>query len=145
MSDKLYHEIRGEVTKIYEFMADSKESSFLESENAAVFELIKVTVEFWHYLLSANIDSPDDDALRYACESTFAAVDEFCLISSAYRMQPGARRSSRLVEIPSSLTVKNLYISTYRQLSLETTFEGKCRLLLELFKMQMIFAGLRYE
>jgi len=37
------------------------------------------------------------------------------------------------------------FIAVYRQFAQEKNFEKKCRLLIDLFKLQIIFVGLTYD
>ena len=47
--------------------------------------------------------------------------------------------------IISAASLKEHYISMFQNFITEKNFENKCRILLDLFKMQIVFAGMLYE
>ena len=46
--------------------------------------------------------------------------------------------------ISSMESFKSQFVSMFNQFTNETNFENKCRLLLDLFKLQIVFAGVSY-
>jgi hypothetical protein len=42
-------------------------------------------------------------------------------------------------------SIRDLFLSLYPKFVTETKFENKCRLLLDLFKLQIVFAGAFYD
>jgi len=42
-------------------------------------------------------------------------------------------------------SLRDRFLSLYREFVAETKFENKCRLLLDLFKLQIVFAGAFYD
>jgi hypothetical protein len=47
--------------------------------------------------------------------------------------------------ISSKQTFKTQFFSTFNEFVEEANFERKCRLLLDLFKLQIVFAGMSYS
>jgi hypothetical protein len=124
-------------------MMEPGRSYFLESELGDLRCLIRLTVEFFHYLQAE--DSLIEDNLRYGCDSIFSGVDSFGLVSAAYRVLPGSQHSTPAWDGKSIDSLKEAFATKYREFLGETDFEKRCRLLLDLFKLQIVFAGLSYE
>jgi len=111
--------------------------------------LIRLTVEFEYYLRSNRSAAPYTERFvrNYVCDSILGGVDTFVRATS---------RSSRLIEaIPSrvawdrmaSLSASSFnqeFSATYHEFTTETGFGSKCRLLLDLYKLQIIFAVASY-
>jgi hypothetical protein len=47
--------------------------------------------------------------------------------------------------ISSRESFKTQFISMFNEFTKEANFENKCRLLLDLFKLQMVFASISYD
>ena len=158
-----------EVKKIQSSMIESAKSCFDESELGHLRCLIRLAVEFHDYLghgsveiatrllhgpfakhvtdaQSASADPFNKYDLEYACESIRSGVDSFCILSRAYRMLDSATDSR--VEwgtISSRESFRNQFISTFNRFTGEENFDSKCRLLLDLFKLQIVFAGISFS
>jgi hypothetical protein len=117
-------------------------SHFLDSELEALSGVIRLTVEFFHRLQRVDIDSVDAESLRYWGGSVFAGIDSFMLVCQAYRTTAGQIRSTLLQRVTSRAVLKEEFVAVYGELAAETNFEKRCRLLLDLFKLQIIFAGM---
>ena len=124
-------------------MVESARSLFLESELDDLRCLIRLTVEFFHNLQAE--DSLTKDDLRYVCDSIFSGVASFGLVSAAYRVLPGSQHCTLAWDGKSIDSLKAAFLNKYREFFDETDFERRCRLLLDLFKLQIVFAGLSYE
>jgi hypothetical protein len=133
-----------EVRTIQASMVESA-THFSESELEALRVLIRLTVEFFHYLRRINIDSADVESLLYVAESIFSGVDSFRSLCQAYRTTAGATRSALPQRVMSRAALKEAFAAMYGEFTDETGFERKCRLLLDLFKLQIVFAGLTYD
>jgi hypothetical protein len=125
-------------------MVEAGRSCFLESELDDLRTLVRLTVEFRHYLPGEDPAPGLEDKLRYVCESIFSGVDSFDLVSAAYRALPGAQSTTVGSSVVSIESLKDEFLSGYRALSVETNFENRCRFLLDLFKLQIVFAGLSF-
>ena len=128
-------------------MVESAGSSFLDSELDDLRVIIRLTVEFFYYLQGEDPLPAVDDAqekARYVCESVFSGVDSFDSVSSAYDLLRGARSSTLAPGAKSIDSLKEEFALKYAEFIEEKDFEKRCRLLLDLFKLQIVFAGLSY-
>jgi hypothetical protein len=132
------------VRAIQASMVESARSYFLESELDDLRCLIRLTIEFFHHLQGEHFAPLIEDNLRYVCDSVFSGVDSFGLVSAAYRALPGARSTTVTRDVKSIDSLKEEFVSKYREFSDETDFEKRCRILLDLFKLQIVFAALQY-
>jgi hypothetical protein len=83
--------------------------------------------------------------LRYVIETVFSGVDSFCNVSAAYRMLAGARNSRIDWEGVPKSKFKEQFESLFHEFAGEPDFEKQCRLLLDLFKLEIAFAGFSYD
>jgi hypothetical protein len=162
-------EVFERVQEIQASMVESAESRFDESELGHLRCLIRLAVEFHDYLehgsvkvarsmlqgphakyvpdaQSASADPFNKYDLGFMCESVRSGVDSFCTLSTSYRMLDGATGSK--VEwsmISSKELFRANFAAMFRKFTEEMNFESKCRLLLDLFKLQIVFAGICYN
>jgi len=139
------NDLREQVQAIQHSMVESGAECFLESELDDLRCLIRLTIEFFHYLQGEDLSPLVEDQVNYVCESVFSGVDSFCAVSIACRVMSGARDSKLSQGIWSIESLKEEFISLYREFPSETDFEKRCGLPLDLFKLQIVFAGLSYE
>jgi len=133
-----------EIRAIQAEMADAA-SHFSESEREALRGIMGFTVEFLYYLKRTDMDSLDPYGVEYVNESTVSGLEFFIAVCQVYRITVG-RVGSRLPRsVPSLTALKDQFIAMYQSFLQETTFEKKCGLLLDLFKLQIVFAGLTYD
>jgi hypothetical protein len=167
-------EVFKRVKEIQSSMVEPAKSSFDDSELGHLHALIRLTVEFHGYLehgsvemaqgmrqlpyvgltseefkkdlQSAGTDPFNKYDLGYTCQSILPGVDSFCSVSSAYSKRDGAV-SSRIEwhMISSRELFKATFVSMFNKFTEEGNFESKCRLLLDLFKLQIVFAGISCE
>jgi hypothetical protein len=126
-------------------MTEGGEPFLQEADLADLACLIRLTSEFFYYLQRADAASPDAEAIRYACDSIFSGVDCFILLFAACEIMPGGLPASTLAWdsiLPGKLT--HQFNSAYREYLAEPEFARRCRLLLDLFKLQIVFAGMSY-
>ena len=128
MSMKINDAFVKEVRNLQESMLKPAHSMFLESETDDLSCVIRLTVEFLHHI--QEIDSMDRSEIRYLCESIFSGVESFCVVAAAIRSAWGEQSSAP----PEGATVA----------SVKADFQRRCGLLLDLFKLQIVFAGLSY-
>lgn len=162
-------DVTNRVKEIQTSMVESAQSRPDESELGHLRVVIRLTVEFHDYLENGSVDiatsvlngplakyAPDARGastdpfnkydLDYACESIRSGVDSFCRLSASYRLLEGATNSR--VEwgmISSRESFKMQFVSMFNKFTGEANFESKCRLLLDLFKLQIVFAGISYN
>jgi hypothetical protein len=120
-------------------------SHFSESELARLGVVVRLTVEFFHSLQKPVLDTADPEDLRYVDESVISGIDSFMSLCQAYRYTLGESRSTLPQSIVSMKALAESFIAVYRQFAQEKNFEKKCRLLIYLFKLQIIFVGLTYD
>jgi len=140
-------------------------SCFEESEKDDLRILIRLTLEFDEYLkygipgLRVIAESerhrpggyiiPSNELeleeLKYSLESIFSGIDSFRKVNSAYGILVGATGSKVEWGMVSMTSLKEQFVSMFNEFAVETHFEKKCRLLLDLFKVQIVFAGVFYE
>lgn len=135
---------KAEVQTIQASMVETA-SHFLDSESEALRVVIRLTVEFFHCLQRSDIDSADTENVKYMAESVFSGVDFFRSLCQAYGTTAGATRSVLPQRVTSRAALKEEFIAMYREFAEEMNFEKRCRLLLDLFKLQIIFAGMTYD
>jgi hypothetical protein len=157
------------VKKIQASMVESAQSRLDDAELGHLRTLIRLAVEFQDYLehgsvdiatsllhgphatyvrdaQSASADPFNKYDLEYACESIRSGVDSFCTLTRSYKMLDDAIDTT--VEwsmISSNESLKNNFVSMFNKFSEEAIFETKCRLLLDMFKLQIVFAGIAYK
>ncbi len=120
-------------------------SHFLESEQAALGVVIRLTVEFFHYLNRVGVYTADPKDRLYVGESVISGIDSFMLLCGAYRCTLGETRSTLPQSVLSMKALLEEFIAIYTQFAKEGNFEKQCRLLIDLFKLQIIFVGLTYD
>jgi hypothetical protein len=127
--------------------------------------LIRLAVEFYYYLqvgypdwrpelrrlveshgLGGNVEIELDDLERgYAIASIFSGIDSFVSISGLYCILVGATRSKLQWPNFSAQSLKDQFVAMFHDFEAEDNFVKKCRLLLDLFKLQIVFAGMYCE
>jgi hypothetical protein len=163
------NDVTNRVKEIQTSMMESAQSRLDESKLGDLRVVIRLTVEFHDYLENGSVDiatsvlhgplakyvtdvqkaSTDPFNkydLQFACESIRSGVNSFCNLNESYRILVGAIGSS--VEwgmISSRESFETQFVSMFNKFTEEVNFESKCRILLDLFKLQIIFAGISYD
>ena len=111
--------------------------------------LIRVTMEFNHYLNSAPPwpkfpGDPFHDMI-YMIDKVLINIDSFRTVLHAYGVLVGSTQSGIDWSSVGVRSLKEIFLSLYSEFVTETKFENKCRLLLDLFKLQIVFAGVFYD
>ncbi len=143
-------------------LVEAAKSCFGESELRHLETLIRITVEFDVFLesndilfnkraegLTGNNDYDfgiyrQDPKLMYSIETIFSGIDSFCSVIAAYKILVGAVEGRINFEALSVQLFKYRFMHLFKEFCDETVFEKKCRMLLDLFKMQIVFAGILY-
>jgi hypothetical protein len=86
-----------------------------------------------------------DFDLRYTIETVFSGVDSFSSVSAAYRALAGPIGSTINWDKVSVSTFNEQFTSKFHEFVTELNFEKQCRLLLDLFKLAIVFAGFSYD
>jgi hypothetical protein len=132
-------------------MVEEAASTFSESELDHLRTVVSFTIEFFDFIESADTDSFNTYdrsityELRYNIESIFAGIESYTVVNASYKVLVGATRSRVNWENVSISALRERFIAKYHDFMQETNFENKCRLLLDLFKIQIVFAGMLYD
>jgi hypothetical protein len=139
------NDIQHRILTIRDSMTVSAKGCFTESAIGDLRSLIKVTSEFFQELQQFQNVGALNENMRYAIHSVFSEIDAFCIVSATYRVLIGAEKSSlRWPEI-SVVSFTDQFSLLFNTFLDETNFENQCRILLDLFKLQIVFAGMLYE
>ena len=133
-------ETRQRVEAIQSSMLKHFSGCFSDKELDSLRVVIRLTIEFNHYL---QLSCAHRFCLEYECESIRSGVDFFCTLTRAYRVLVGATES-RIEWDSVAPSFREKFASVFSEFDGEMNFESKCRLLLDLFKLQIIFAGVSY-
>jgi hypothetical protein len=126
-------------------MEESARPGFDDNDIQHLHVLVRLTVQFYDYLSSAP---PSDDPFRdmtYAIDSIFFNIDSFRSVMHSYGVLVGSTTSTIDWNAISTRLLKDEFVSVYRAFVTQTNFESKCRLLLDLVKLQIVFAGVFYD
>ena len=167
-------EVTKRVKEIQDSMVESLKSQFDHSDLGHLRAVIRLTIEFQDYLEHGSVEmaksiqqqpatelstrefvmevqSACEDPfnrfdLSYRCESIFSGVESFCALASAYRKMNGAAGSTLTWGATSAQDeFKTQFGLTFDNFIKEPDAEKKCRLLLDLFKLQIVFVGICYD
>jgi hypothetical protein len=130
---------------IYEPMADASKPAFGESDLSHLHAVVRLTMEFHQFLLPSSLEVPGKDDIRRICDSTIAGIESFVLVHQLYAILVGSIESSLEWDLTSLEQFTQRFNSVYEEFLAERIFERKCRLLLDLFKLQIVFTGMCYE
>ena len=119
------------------------ESTFEEKQLSHLRTLIRLTIEFYDYLNPGN--HPERFELEYSIESILSGIESFCIVNAGYKVLVGAMLTTIAWNQVSALTLKDQFIAMFDEFVAEKAFERKCRLLLDLFKLQIVYAGMFYD
>jgi hypothetical protein len=136
-----FAEVRQHVEAIQVSMVDSATGCFLESELDHLRVVIRLSVEFHYYVQRSCAHV---FCLEYVSESIFSGIDSFMFVFGGYQVLVGATGSEIDWDEVSATSLKQQFARMFDEFARETVFERKCRLLLDLFKLQIVFAGVSY-
>jgi hypothetical protein len=134
-----------EVRAIQSLLLESGRSQLSEEELDHLRGVIRLTVEFSHHLEEDSVRPLEKDELRYLGDTIFSGVDSFLVVSNALRVMTGGTKSTLPWDRVCMGSLKQEFDTRYRNFFVEASFEERCRLLLDLFRLQIIFAGLSYD
>ncbi len=140
-------------------MLEDAKLCFTKSEQDHLHCLIRVTLEFDDYLrkksslfsdMVKDFDGRnhmifDEPETQYAVRSIFSGLDSFCSVNAAYQVLSNTIESRIGLESISTISLKDNFIFMFNKFTKEAKCEVKCRLLLDLFKLQIIFAAAVYK
>ena len=124
-------------------MAESaREIGFDEKELENLKTVVFWTVQFYYY---AQLPCTHRICAEYMFDSIiFGGIKAYCDLTQSYGHFDDATKSRiewSSISVPS---LKGQLTSMFREFDGEPSVEKKCRLLLDLFKLQIVFAGVSY-
>lgn len=135
-------DVRKRVQKIQDSMVEVSKGSLSKRELGYLRVVVRLTIEFLCYIQRGCGHS---FCLEYASESTFSGIDSFCGLTRAYKTLKGAVDSGIDWNEVSVKSLPEEFYRVFDKFDKETNFQKKCRLLLDLFKLQIVFAGASYD
>ena|ERR1700722_18137885 len=136
--------------KITASMVEQAQDDFdgKEIENLGI--LVRLSVQFYNFLTSRGRWPvfPEDSFgnMTYAVDSILWNVDSFrTLIVHCYGIMEGKTKSTVDWNTFMAQSLKERYLSLYGEFLAETDFLKRFRLLLDLYKLQLVFAGIFYD
>ena len=162
-------EVVKRVKEIQASMLQSAECRLGELDLPHLRCLIRLTVEFDQYLQHGstalattmlngpyakyvpNAKAASEDPfnkydLEFTCDSIRSGMESFRAVASTYRNLDGALGTKIHWGMISSIeSFSERWLSMFKAFVQEESFEVKCRLLLDLFKLQIVFAGMSYD
>jgi hypothetical protein len=147
-------------------MREEARSTFSESELESLRVLIRVTFEFAFHLEHPRttelsdylpedpqlrefcLQDPhmfDDFELKYAIDTIISAVEFFTDVHQVYSALADRIDSAVNWDEISRSTLKEKFNLMFEQFKGEPVFEKKCRILLDLFRLQLVFAAFYFD
>jgi hypothetical protein len=130
-------------------MEKSARPGFDDKDIQELRVLIRVTAEFHDYLTSAPPwpQFPGDPFhdMTYMIDKILINIESFRTVLHTYSVLVGSSKSRIDWGTVGVQSIRDLFLSLYPKFVTETKFENKCRLLLDLFKLQIVFAGAFYD
>jgi hypothetical protein len=128
---------------------EAAESCFSEGEQEALRCLIRLAVEFEDYARLIEGGTLNEQEHAYARQSVLSGTESFCSLAAGYRVLVGATGSriewSAISTLASPLLLKAKYLELYEEFLSQTSLEGKCQRLLDLFKLQLLYVAVSYD
>lgn len=123
-------------------MIKSIEDCFSASELDDLRCIVRLAIEFHYYLQLACDHS---FCSEYVSGSIFSGIESFMSLAQAYRVLVGATKSQVEWRHLSLSSLKQKFAGLFEKFDKEEVFEKKCRYLLDLFKLQIVFTGIVYD
>ena len=135
--------------EIKDSMAEAARPVFEDDDIQKLGDLIRLTVRFYHYLTSRGRwpvfpEDPWHD-LTYVTEPIFWFVDDFLDVLKKYDYVPGKVSTAVDWDNVTGDSLRERFLTMYQDFIAEKAFARKCRLLLDLYKLQIVFAGMFFE
>ncbi len=125
------------------FAAAAVDDEFNPSLSGDLRSLVRITIEFHEFLHGREVKRLSDP-VEYMLDTVFSGVSSFQMLhadSNAWRDAGFSRLDWTKVSVP---LLKETFESLFTDFLEENTFEAKCRILLDLFKIQIALAGMLY-
>lgn len=137
------------VMAIQQSMEESARPGFDDKHIQHLRVLVRLTVDFYDYVRSAPPwpQFPDDPLhdMTYKIDSILINVESFWVVMHSYGILVGSTISTIDWNGFNIRDLKDEFVAVYHAFVAQTNFKSKCRLLLDLFKLQIVFAGAFYD
>jgi hypothetical protein len=137
-----------QIRAIQDSLLEASRSYFVEGEGylEALMCTAQSVVTFLQLLRKTDLAAWDSTQLSDEAYVVFSGIKEFIRLNSGYTTTGEATRSGLDWRRPLSLaSLQEQFTSKYEEFLAETDFVRRCRLLLDLFKLQIVFAGFTFE
>lgn len=154
-------------------MVEPARDCFSESELDSLCCVVRITMEFCGYIrspapqhgrsiyagakaLAERCNLPLDASqsevgheaeceLSYVIGTIFSGMDSFLSLTHSYRSLVGSTGSRVQWGVVSMNSLREQFLSTFQEFATEKDFVKRLRLLIDLFKLQIVFAGVLYD
>jgi hypothetical protein len=137
------------IRAIQQSMEESARPGFDDKDIQELRILVRLTVEFHDFLTSTPPwpAFPDDpfQNMTYTVDKVLFNIDSFRAVVHSYGVLVGSTRSTIAWNAINIRSLKDEFVSVYQAFVAQTNFESKCRLLLDLVKLEIVFAGAFYD
>jgi len=124
-------------------MAAGARPAFVASDIEHLNGVVRLTIEFAFFLEEFSSGDRASLDVGYECLSIISGIDSFLSVFGTYNMLRDTEEISvHWFENPAEF--QKSFRTKYAAFLDADRFEPKCRYLLELFKMQIVFAGATY-
>jgi hypothetical protein len=133
-------EIVARVRALQRPMLEEAASCFEQSELEHLRVVVRLAVEFYYH-----VEGRDQADLRYVSDSIYSGLESFRRVNDAYNVLHGSRRSDIDWKTVHVATIQDEFKVRFEKFEREQAFEERCRLLLDMFKLQLVFAAVSYQ
>ena len=135
-----------QIRAVQDSLLDASRSHFVEEYQGALMATSRIVVTFFQLLRKSDLAAWDSTQLNDAAYVVFSGIEQFIYLNSGYTTTGDATGSDLDWSRPLSLaSLQEKFTSKYDEFLSETDFVKRCRLLLDLFKLQIVFAGFTFE
>jgi len=119
-------------------------ATFSESEIQALRTIVRIALEVSAFLRGDEPIVSAGRQLRYNLDTVISGIKSFTCLSGAYGVLVGALPSGLIWDEMSNDTLLVETLNFTQRFLDETDFMQKCRLLLDLFKLQLALVAIHY-
>jgi len=135
-----------QIRAIQDSLLDASRSYFVEAYQEALMCTAQSVVTFFQLLRKTDLAAWDSTQLNDEAYVVFSGIEQFTSLNLGYTTTGEATGSDLDWSRPLSLaSLQEQFTSKYDEFLAETDFVKRCRLLLDLFKLQIVFAGFTFE
>ncbi|MDR3575075.1 MAG: hypothetical protein P4L50_14540 [Anaerolineaceae bacterium] len=135
-------EVKSRVATVQAHFVGGAQGCFSQEELDHLRIVIRLTLEFRYYLQAACTHV---SCMTYVSESIFSGIESYCVVTRAYKPLGGATDSKIEWDALSLPSISEQFNFTFVAFDQASDFEDKCRLLLDLFKIQIVWAAISYD